>query len=441
MSLTKNLLFILLFTVLILFSTRAISQCGILEDFESSSPWPFTPWNLFGGTISSLQAHTGNKSVLDPGWVYRTDITIGNPGDKLTSWVYMTGTGRYYFGFGSSSGGCHSFVLASNTSELIIMRNQNWNYTNLITKPHSVTLNKWMKMEVDWVTTEKIECTLYDSDGKTILNTISTTISGLKPGGIAMRAFGDQYVDDISWNFFFAKFVNLPPVICMDSADIILHGDPSGGTFQGLGITDSIFNSVAAGSGTHQIIYTFNDTCYESDTQTVVVHASPKANFSYIVSGPVVSFTDMSTDAVDWAWDFDDGSKSTIQNVTHYFLYGGIYNVMLTVAEDSFVCYDSKTVMLDMTHLEIGDPIGDPQVIISPNPVTNQLSIRLINLGESEVEIELYNILGELVRKHHLTDLHNNDLDEFDLSDLPRGIYLVQVKAGEKIFIEKLVRD
>ncbi|HWQ48657.1 MAG TPA: PGF-pre-PGF domain-containing protein [Methanosarcina sp.] len=44
-----------------------------------------------------------------------------------------------------------------------------------------------------------------------------------------------------------------------------------------------------------------------------------------------VAFTDKSTDATSWAWNFGDGSTSTEQNSMHTYSEAGNYNVVLTV--------------------------------------------------------------------------------------------------------------
>ena len=66
----------------------------------------------------------------------------------------------------------------------------------------------------------------------------------------------------------------------------------------------------------------------------------PVANFTaYPRSGIVpllVQFTDTSTGIVDsWAWDFGDGTTSTLQNPTHTYTAEGNYTVTLTASNDA----------------------------------------------------------------------------------------------------------
>ncbi len=68
-------------------------------------------------------------------------------------------------------------------------------------------------------------------------------------------------------------------------------------------------------------------------------NASPSAQFSYSCTDLTCSFTDQSSDSdgtvVSWAWDFGDGTTSTVQNPSNGFpAYDVEYTVTLTVTDD-----------------------------------------------------------------------------------------------------------
>jgi PKD repeat protein len=64
----------------------------------------------------------------------------------------------------------------------------------------------------------------------------------------------------------------------------------------------------------------------------------PIADFTYIIDGMTVTFTDTSTDPdgiiVGLLWDFGDGTTSTEQNPVHTYAAAGTYTVTLTVTDD-----------------------------------------------------------------------------------------------------------
>jgi PKD repeat protein len=91
----------------------------------------------------------------------------------------------------------------------------------------------------------------------------------------------------------------------------------------------------------------FADTICEK--LKVVICRQPTADFSATpTSGNVpltVNFTDLSTGATSWAWDFDnDGTTdSTDQNPTHQYAAAGKYTVKLTATNDCGSDDETKT--------------------------------------------------------------------------------------------------
>ena len=172
---------------------------AMIEDFESGT-WPHSPWVAgSGGTISGSYAHDGVYGLSDPEWSYRTDVQIGIAGDALSWWIRPSGTtgGRAYFGFAASASGCWSVVAAPNTSEFIIQENPSYGYTNKASTTQTWQANHWYKVAVDFLSTSSVVCRLYDSDGTTLLNSLTySSVTGL-PGGVAIRSFDTFSLDTI----------------------------------------------------------------------------------------------------------------------------------------------------------------------------------------------------------------------------------------------------
>jgi len=87
-------------------------------------------------------------------------------------------------------------------------------------------------------------------------------------------SFGCQITDRITVSMLALPEVDLElePTICVqDPAFTLSGGTPSGGTYFGDGIIDGIFNPAAAGTGTHNIYYTYTDANGCSDTAMVSV--------------------------------------------------------------------------------------------------------------------------------------------------------------------------
>jgi hypothetical protein len=85
-------------------------------------------------------------------------------------------------------------------------------------------------------------------------------------------------------------------------------------------------------------------------------------------------------------------------------------------------------------------PIQDIQAFdrdgpyIFPNPAANFISFGNIP-GSNIKEIAVFNLSGQLIKK----EVSFPAKERFDVSDLPRGVYLVQLLSLNKKYLLKLV--
>ncbi len=180
-------------------------DCKTLEDFEAA--WPGTLWTAAGsttGTRGTVSAHDGTYGVRDPDWHYEASKTVGATGDRLQLWTRSTTSlgGRSYLGFLADAAGCTALALAPNTNQLLLQQ-MSGGYSTfgpiLASTSFTVTAKKWYLLEVEFLGLGKIKGTVYDSDGKTALRTLTHTLSGVTStlGGVALRAFNDHDIDTV----------------------------------------------------------------------------------------------------------------------------------------------------------------------------------------------------------------------------------------------------
>jgi PKD repeat protein len=147
-------------------------------------------------------------------------------------------------------------------------------------------------------------------------------------------------------------------------------------------------------------------------TITVTTPAAPVAAFSATpTSGPAplaVTFTDASTGSITtWAWDFGDGSTSTLRQPTHTYTTPGTYTVKLTVsgANGSNTATKAGYITVAPALVEVGNLTVDyvwkritfRQVFVDPIVVATPLSsndfapatIRIRNIGPTGFEIRV----------------------------------------------------
>src|SRR5262249_9023600 len=120
----------------------------------------------------------------------------------ISAWVQAAGAptlGRVYVGFGASAAGTLSMVLGGNTSQLLLQRNTP--FTSFVTTgvvSQTWVANKWYRFEIAWDLGGGITGRLFDSDGTTLLNTVTANDNTITSGGLAFRGFGPTfYVDTV----------------------------------------------------------------------------------------------------------------------------------------------------------------------------------------------------------------------------------------------------
>jgi len=107
----------------------------------------------------------------------------------------------------------------------------------------------------------------------------------------------------------------------------------------------------------HEGAYNVSHTVMDNDNDSSAVYRIVPvgiivvADFSYSpenpVSGEQIFFTDNSSYASSWQWDFGDGSTDSVQNPTHIYPIGNYYNVTLSVFNGSKNDSISKTLAVD----------------------------------------------------------------------------------------------
>lgn len=87
------------------------------------------------------------------------------------------------------------------------------------------------------------------------------------------------------------------------------------------------------------------------------------------------------------------------------------------------------------TVLAVDDVTNSKDITLSPNPVKNQFSLTGINKLSA---VELYDISGKLVKQFDADSLSRNN---FDVSRLKTGHYVVKIKTSNDTFTKKLIKQ
>lgn len=211
----------------------------------------------------------------------------------------------------------------------------------------------------------------------------------------------------------------------------------------------------AVGSGTiplSRVYYLFNWTVSgicSSNTDSVNVEFSPEADalFTDDVSSGSATATEFtvnfdasgSENAVSYAWDFGDGNTGNGVNPTHDYLQNGTYTVELVVTG---VCGDTDTSSYDITiaGISVDEFTFSGNINLFPNPTTGIVNIEVETPSYGGAELKLTSLAGRVLRTESLED--NNSWNvQWDLAELPAGVYLLQIQTLDGQTIQRIVRQ
>ena len=180
------------------FNAVAAQPPATIESFNKGS---LSNYHRVGTSRSSISivakaAHNGGYGLAttsNTNWYYRNDAAAQvKQGDTVSVWVRFASAtvGKTFFGFGAGPNGTLSLVASRNTGQLILQDNVGFGYQQLAAVNQKWRANHWYRLEVNWGASGQIVGKLYDSNGVTLLNTVTGTDTSITAGGIAVRATG-----------------------------------------------------------------------------------------------------------------------------------------------------------------------------------------------------------------------------------------------------------
>jgi hypothetical protein len=120
------------------------------------------------------------------------------------------------------------------------------------------------------------------------------------------------------------------------------------------------------------------------------------------------------------------------------FICGVFGSSSITFGSDTLTnagAYDMFLAKLDNTPSSINEkPLLSDNMVIYPNPNTGAFTLSFTAQQGGEAEINVLNILGKTVYTEKCFIAQDNYAKEINLGKITSGIYILQVKVGEKIY-------
>jgi choice-of-anchor B domain-containing protein len=138
-----------------------------------------------------------------------------------------------------------------------------------------------------------------------------------------------------------------------------------------------------------------------------------------------VQFTNESTGAQSYSWDFGDGSTSDEENPIHTFEYG-VFNVTLTVTNECETAELTKE-----TFVVTGLDDQSRYFNVFPNPSSDLINV----FSQESGMLEIRDTSGKLTHEQAIT----RGAHVIGLNHLRKGIYFISIRTPETFVVKKLI--
>ena len=231
--------------------------------------------------------------------------------------------------------------------------------------------------------------------------------------------------------------------ICIgESVTLLAQGTNLTDTFHWVPTNDMTQSiTVSPASHTMYVVHVISGVsgCPNSDTLHIEALAVPVASYTYNPVNYTVTFTNNSTNATSYAWDFGDTSGvSTLQNPPPYtYSVNNTYAVSLVVSNG--YCSATSTQLVDIT-VGLNELLTGSSLSVYMNPATEIAYIQF-NSKHSNAVLQVVNALGQIVSERVVTSTGNNAYkEEVDMSYLPSGVYSIHISTSSNQFSKKLIK-
>jgi gliding motility-associated-like protein len=182
------------------------------------------------------------------------------------------------------------------------------------------------------------------------------------------------------------------------------------------------------GNYTVTLVVTFTGGCTATATlpNPVSIFVTPQANFSVSNLGAgEFAFTDLSTNAVSWNWNFGDGGFSGEPNPQHMFDILAADSVPVTlIATSANGCADTITLPVDIRDFALYIPNS-----FTPNSNGFNDGFTAQGVGIKSFELWIFDRWGMLL--YHCTDIHQPWDGTFKGHPVQMDTYVYKITAGD----------
>lgn len=188
-------------------------------------------------------------------------------------------------------------------------------------------------------------------------------------------------------------------------------------------------------SGTKTVTLSINGSLTETKENYVNVIPQPEAGFTFAGSDLTVEFTNSTTNATDYSWDFGDGNNSTETSPIHTYATAGTYTV--TLSANNLDCENTNSQDVSVPLTGINNIIADNDFEIYPNPNNGVFEVQLQNNYKPEI-IQVIDQSGKTIKTLDPPE-SKTSIITVDIGDIESGIYFMLMVSQGKTMSKKII--
>jgi hypothetical protein len=170
----------------------------------------------------------------------------------------------------------------------------------------------------------------------------------------------------------------------------------------------------------------------QSATTNISFTATPSAAGSFTTAGNVVTFTNTSTGATSYSWDFGDFTNSSASAPAHAYAANGAYTVVLTAINGN--CTD--TIAFEIS-IEVGiEENNSLSFEVYPNPASAQVFVAFEN--NDNATLTVLDAMGRVVLTQAINEVGSLVLP-VSVAELASGSYTLQIISENQVGVKRLM--
>ncbi|MCB9189735.1 MAG: T9SS type A sorting domain-containing protein [Flavobacteriales bacterium] len=414
-------------------TTETISVSSLADQLRYQNPDPSTP----AGNIRSILLDQANNwstvasDLVNVDWTEPTSVTVN---DGLSSdidifninteisgnWTVSTdpnsNVAYYEYAVGTTQGGTN-----------IINWTNNGTSTSFTATGLSLTYGTTYFVSVKTTNGAGLTSIATDSDGQLLENPTQPPVAGFSPNSTTICQGDSIQLINNSQNATSYLWSIAGGIISNNTANNPYVTFTTSGTYN--------VTLVASGPG---------GTDQNSQNITITVTPGPDAlamasSDTIYLPSAIVSFTNNSTNATSYEWDFGDGNTSTDENPWNSYGATGVYDVSL-IAMTSGCSND--TAHFEITVLDNSAGISTnyfEAIRLYPNPFNDHLTISGLSSLGSSINIQLFDMSGRIICSQNISN-HTDIVILDELNVLSKGVYQLRIASSEKERSYKIVK-